>query len=424
MAVQAAATAPVSSESIIKVGEGDTLSLPDLQEIETFTSAKCAKYAQELQENGLLDGTDLLPANFADMKLADKREQLIKATKVIGGLEEPTPSAGDAKKVSEAPKTVDLDEALAKNSATSPETSLQPGAVQTSAPTVDEKEAKKAEKEAKKAAKAAKKSNQVVDGSTHEGVEDDPIAIFAQKIEKVNSRAEIEDIVRDLVDSTERNDFMIGGALARVQENEKWWNENYESLRDYIETAYGLKYRRAMYSIELYNKVLLLGVAYSAFDDIGWCKVLLLTKIITKETLAEWVEKAKHMTVISLEAAIEAELAKAKGETPPEEKAATTTMSFKVHPDQKEVISTAIDTAMKQVPTAVKTVALEAIAQSYMGTGIAFKKWQDALTYAAKHASDKPMFVGEVVGMLETLCPELMISVAITQKDEPVTTAL
>jgi hypothetical protein len=57
-----------------------------------------------------------------------------------------------------------------------------------------------------------------------------------------------------------------------------------------------------------------------------------------------------------------------------------TRMVFWPHPDQEEIITAALDLAKAAVSTEYQTVALEAIAQAYMATGIAFKKWQDALT--------------------------------------------
>jgi hypothetical protein len=118
--------------------------------------------------------------------------------------------------------------------------------------------------------------------------------------------------------------------------------------------------------------------------------------------------------------------AKHKGTTMPQSKPASDNkirMVFWPHPDQYEIITAALDEAKKTVSTEHQTVALEAIAQAYMATGIAFKTWNDALTYAAKGASDKSVFVGNVVTLLEALCPELTISAAIELKGEAVSDA-
>ena len=93
-------------------------------------------------------------------------------------------------------------------------------------------------------------------------------------------------------------------------------------------------------------------------------------------------------------------------------------MVFWPHPDQDEIITEALNEAMKKTGSDVKAVALEAICQSYMATGISFKTWRDALTYVAKHAGDKTVLVGEVISLLEALCPELTISGSIELKSK------
>ena len=44
--------------------------------------------------------------------------------------------------------------------------------------------------------------------------------------------------------------------------------------------------------------------------------------------------------------------------------------------------------AAATVPTEFQTVALEAICQNYLGAGLQFKDWKQALLYARKHAHD------------------------------------
>src|SRR6266568_4105370 len=87
----------------------------------------------------------------------------------------------------------------------------------------------------------------------------DPIVTFASQIEK-ESRIKIEEIVRDLNEESEADKYKIGGALARIQANENWWQEaGYQNFKDYVEGSLGIGYRKAMYLIEIYKKLLLLG---------------------------------------------------------------------------------------------------------------------------------------------------------------------
>jgi hypothetical protein len=88
-------------------------------------------------------------------------------------------------------------------------------------------------------------------------------------------------------------------------------------------------------------------------------------------------------------------------------------MVFWPHQDQYEIITAALDEAKKAVSTQYQTVALEAIAQAYMATGIAFKDWRLALAFDRKRTQDAASFAQEVLMFLEKLCPELVIETTI-----------
>jgi hypothetical protein len=88
-------------------------------------------------------------------------------------------------------------------------------------------------------------------------------------------------------------------------------------------------------------------------------------------------------------------------------------MVFWPHPDQEEIITAALDLAKKAVSTQYQTVALEAIAQSYMATGISFKNWRQALIFQCKQTQDPATFAQEVSMFLQELCPELTLKTTI-----------
>ena len=121
----------------------------------------------------------------------------------------------------------------------------------------------------------------------------DDIAKFITSLEKLNSRAEAEESVRHLLERRKKNIFMLGGFLAKLQMNPAWWDNSYPNFKDYIESVLGIGYWKAMYAINLYKKLLCLGLPWSAFGGIGWVKLHLLMKIVTKDNVAEWVEKAR-----------------------------------------------------------------------------------------------------------------------------------
>ena len=114
--------------------------------------------------------------------------------------------------------------------------------------------------------------------------------------------------------------------------------------------------------------------------------------------------------------------AKHKGTAMPQSKPASdnkTKMVFWPHPDQYEIITAALDEAMKKTGSDVKTAALEAIAQAYMATGIAFKDWKQALAFDRKATQDAASFAQKVSMVLQELCPELVIETTIKHAHIP-----
>ena len=89
---------------------------------------------------------------------------------------------------------------------------------------------------------------------------------------------------------------------------------------------------------------------------------------------------------------------------------------FWMHPDQEEIVTTALDCIKEESGTKYQTVALEYLAQSYLGHGIAFKDWRRGLIWARKQSDDPLLLAEQVSAFLSELCLELQIKAAITLK--------
>jgi hypothetical protein len=94
----------------------------------------------------------------------------------------------------------------------------------------------------------------------------------------------------------------------------------------------------------------------------------------------------------------------------------TKKMVFWLHPDQAEVITAALNLVKETASTEVQTVALEYICQNYLGAGLQFKNWKQALLHARKHSHDPSMFAQQVLAFVKELCPDLVIEAKITVK--------
>ena len=243
---------------------------------------------------------------------------------------------------------------------------------------------------------------------TGAGMHDDPIITVASKIEKINSLAEVEKIIKDLSEATGCEFFILGGAVVRGQELfAKSKFQGFKNFREYIEATHGIRYPKAMRAAQVYRKLVDLDAPWPAFENIGWTKVLVLVDVVTKENIQGWVTKAKKTNIHSLKVQVDAEKQKGKTTTEqaPAEVKTITTKTFKLHQDQKELWNSANKKAQEETNSAVESVNFEAILQNYMGGGLMFADWEQALTYAAKHAADKAAFYWTVRNFLVSLCP-------------------
>ena len=81
----------------------------------------------------------------------------------------------------------------------------------------------------------------------------------------------------------------------------------------------------------------------------------------------------------------------------------TTYKTFKLHPDQKEIVEAALNYVKEKTGTKFDTVAPELICQQFMGTGIAFKDAEQALTAEFKNAGDPDTFIERMITLIEKI---------------------
>lgn len=390
------------TKPLVHQGE-DGWVVPSPDEIAKFTTLKCGQMMDELLKGELITTA---PTNFSKMGISDKREELIKIVKVLSG--EPVAEEKNDKDTEKGGQ-VDLEDAIkAQDEATVAANAKVDAKVE-----IPKTEAQKTEdalggKVESKATVKPKKGKGVVS-------ENDPIVQFAHKVENMKERSDLEDLIRRLLSEDSENEFKLGGAIARVQELQIWKDAGYESLKDYIETALGLSYRKAMYSVEIYSKLLSLDASWDDFKNIGWSKVSSLLPVLSKDSIVEWVEKAQSMNTESLKKAVKDALEPSKdGNKPEADPKAVKTKAFKLHKDQLEIVEAAVEKAKKDGNTEYDAPALEYICQSYMGTSTAFPTLDAAMIATRKKSGSPEEFAQTVIEILEKLTPELVINVDIS----------
>lgn len=177
-------------------------------------------------------------------------------------------------------------------------------------------------------------------------------------------------IVPALIESVDFSYFKLGGVLSAIQDN-GWWEDEAPTFKEFIPEKFGLHYRKAMYLIKIYDGLVEADIPWNKVSGLGWTKLKELADILTPENVDEWVEKANTMSVLQLIAAVKAFKSgklSTDGTTDPDS-SGVSTITFTVHPDQKETIKQAINQAMEDSDTEFKGVALEAICLNFLSGG-------------------------------------------------------
>jgi len=188
------------------------------------------------------------------------------------------------------------------------------------------------------------------------------------------SKAEGIKRINAILNNVDGEYFHLGGCLA-VSQKEGWWKDDYVSFREFIESEFGMNYRKAMYLITIYNGLVESGISWDKVKHLGWTKLKELASVLTEENAEEWIDKATDCTVIQLIEAIKIATTGTLESTdqPDETKTNVSTMTFKVHEDQRETIDSAVAKAKEEAETEFSAVALDAICMSYLSGGATAK---------------------------------------------------
>lgn len=199
-------------------------------------------------------------------------------------------------------------------------------------------------------------------------VEDDLIVKTAHEVENLKEEKAFK-LVPQLLNTIDHDYFRLGGVLARIQEQGWYMDKGYENFRAFVEGECGIMYRKAMYLIEIYNGLVESGVQWEQVKHLGWTKLKELSKHLTPENVTEWVGLAENMTVLQLQETIKQKLAgtSTASEVTESEAKKTTTMTFKLHEDQKQTVREALDKCKHETGTEVDSVALEHICIDFLG---------------------------------------------------------
>lgn len=193
----------------------------------------------------------------------------------------------------------------------------------------------------------------------------DLILVVAHEVENM-TREQAYAAVPDLAENIEFNYFKLGGVLSVISLH-KWWDEG-SSFKEVADKDFNLGYRKAKYLTEIYDSLVASEIEWDQVKDLGWTKLRVLAKVINKENVGYWVDQAKQLTVVQLQELIKQKDQAGETEEGDENLVTTvTTLTFKLHEDQKAVIKQALEKAKEETTTDFDNVALERICTGYLG---------------------------------------------------------
>lgn len=255
---------------------------------------------------------------------------------------------------------------------------------------------------------------------------DDLIVNVAHEVENMDKEAAFA-AAESLEQEIEFNYFKLGGVLARIHIEQWYLEEGHEKFPDFIESRFGIRRSKAFHLIGIYNGLVESGVSWEDVKDVGWTKLKELVNVITPKNVKAWVKRANEMTLLQLidyikkqhEKAAKSETGSDSVDADESEAPAVTTLTFKVHDDQKDMINQALDKAKVEANTQVQTVALEAICMGYLAGESKPKEEQGD---AEPETPNKPTQEGlknymenftweDVLGVFEKIWPDVDITV-------------
>jgi hypothetical protein len=244
---------------------------------------------------------------------------------------------------------------------------------------------------------------------------DDALVSISNEIENLSAEEAIA-AVPGLLETADENYFRLGGVLSRISTGKLYESKGHETFKTFVEAEYGIQYRKAMYWLHIYDSLIESKVPWEKVKEIGWTKLKDLAGVLSPDNVDEWVKRAKESTTLQLQELI-AKAKEGKLETSGLKpvnaaKSDVTTVTVKVHKDQKDIIKQALEKAKKEANTEFDGVALEGICTNYLSGGNVTAK-PPALADVMSKCSPE-----EAIAAFEKAFPEFQLIASLKKKEK------
>lgn len=141
----------------------------------------------------------------------------------------------------------------------------------------------------------------------------------------------------------------------------KW---GFKDFREFCDSELGMQYRKALYLVDIWDKVKSLNLSRAKVEKLGWTKMKDIAQVVTADNAKEWMDKAEKMTSRELQEAVKVSRSpdRTAGGVVPH----ITTMSLKMSEAETRVIMEALEEAKKLTNSDSSVVALEMICQDWL----------------------------------------------------------
>ena len=163
--------------------------------------------------------------------------------------------------------------------------------------------------------------------------------------------------------------------------HEKW---KFDSFEDYCNKELDIKYRKARYFIDIWDKVKSLDLPKDKVAALGWTKMKEIATVITEKNAKTWMDKAEKMT--SRELAEAAKIVRKK-DTSEIDVPSITTLTLRMTEAEANVILEAIEEAKNLCDSTNAVIAVEMICQDWLtAKGVTPERTslKDYITYIEK----------------------------------------
>lgn len=169
----------------------------------------------------------------------------------------------------------------------------------------------------------------------------------------------IEEALR--IDESYQN---LAQLLHETYDNGYYIRWGYENFKEYVEGELGVQYRKARYLVGIAEMIRDLEIPWQDVEGVGWTKMRTLIPILKEQGVGDWFEIAKQYSVKELEALVkDAKLGFDISATGGDR---IVTLTFRMTPEQSEIITEALDSAKRAIEATDNVLALEQIAFDYV----------------------------------------------------------